>query len=209
MAPVAPFTAEVRALPVPHTSSVKQCPRCRGSGTTQCSDCRGKGWIHCVSCQGHGYEADGGEKERCFACYSSIHGRGRQDCPRCAAKGRVSCVPCEGAGSLLCFIQLTVTWKVHVSDHVESQSALPEDLIRDAEGRLVIREEAPKLSPLVYFPNDGINKASAHLLIEHDQALTGQRLLAQVSKTVACWAEIDASRRQLWMKFKEHCNFLR
>jgi len=73
------FRNEIKVLQVPHTASVKQCHRCRGAGSLLCQECHGKGWTRCLSCHGDGWGSDSaGNKERCFFCQSSTHGRGRQ-----------------------------------------------------------------------------------------------------------------------------------
>ncbi|KAJ1525660.1 hypothetical protein ONE63_008878 [Megalurothrips usitatus] len=178
--PAQRFASEVKCLPVPHTSSVKQCHRCKGSGSVQCADCHGKGWVHCISCHGNGYDTDAsGYKERCFYCHSSIHGRGRQDCVKCSAKGKMSCPTCEGGGQLLCFIQLTVTWRVNVSEHIVDRMAVPEDLVRNVTGAVAFVEEGCRVFPIVHFPDETINMASAQLLRDHDTDFSTQRILAQ------------------------------
>lgn len=178
--PSQPFTSEVKCQPVPHTSSVKQCHRCKGSGSTLCADCHGKGWVHCISCHGNGYDTDAsGYKERCFYCHSSIHGRGRQDCVKCSAKGKMTCPTCEGGGLLLCFIQLTVTWRVNVSEHIVDRMSVPEDLVRNVTGAVAFVEEGPRVLPIAHFPDETINMASAQLLRDHERDFSNQRILAQ------------------------------
>ncbi|XP_026274194.1 protein SSUH2 homolog isoform X3 [Frankliniella occidentalis] len=174
------FASEVKCQPVPHTSSVKQCHRCKGSGSILCADCHGKGWVHCISCHGNGYDTDAsGYKERCFYCHSSIHGRGRQDCSKCSAKGKMACPTCEGGGLLLCFIQLTVTWRVNVSEHIVDRMSVPEDLVRNVTGAVAFVEEGARVLPIAHFPDETVNMASAQLLRDHEHDFSTQRILAQ------------------------------
>ena len=178
--PSQPFMSEVKCQAVPHTSSVKQCHRCKGSGSILCADCHGKGWIHCISCHGNGYDTDtSGYKERCFYCHSSIHGRGRQDCMKCSSKGKTTCPTCEGGGLLLCYIQLTVTWKTNLSEHIVERMSVPENLVRNVSGVVAFVEEGPRILPISHFPDETINMASAQLLRDHERDFNSQLILAQ------------------------------
>ena len=47
------------------------------------------------------------------------------------ARGKVSCATCEGTTSILCFIQLSISWKINTSEHITDKLDIPEDLIRD------------------------------------------------------------------------------
>ncbi len=111
----------MRLIPVPNTSNVKSCHRCRGTGGVVCKDCNGKGWYRCMHCHGDGWLGEGGgngSRERCFYCQHSKHGHGQQDCPKCNTKGKVNCSTCDGQGQVRCYIQLSITWKVHTAEHI-------------------------------------------------------------------------------------------
>ncbi|XP_032795927.2 protein SSUH2 homolog isoform X5 [Daphnia magna] len=175
------FRSEMKVLQVPHTASVKTCHRCRGAGSLLCQECHGKGWTRCLSCHGDGWGSDSaGNKERCFFCQSSTHGRGRQDCLKCNAKGRVACPPCDSYGQIRCYISLTITWKANTSEHIVAKcSSLPEDLIRQVSGQVVYEEEGPRIPPLNHFADPTINLASTQLVLNHNRQWPDQRILAQ------------------------------
>lgn len=175
------FRSEVKVLQVPHTASVRSCHRCRGAGSLLCQECHGKGWTRCLSCHGDGWGSDSaGNKERCFFCQSSTHGRGRQDCLKCNAKGRVACPPCDSYGQIRCYISLTITWKANTSEHiVEKSSSLPEDLIRQVSGQVVYEEEGERITPLTRFADPTISLASTQLVLNHNRQWPDQRILAQ------------------------------
>lgn len=68
----------------------------------------------CFACHGNilGREPIAYNKDPCFYCNLSAHGRGRQECANCNAKGKIPCPVCENTGLVRCFIQLTVIWLV-------------------------------------------------------------------------------------------------
>ncbi|PNF35665.1 SSUH2-like protein [Cryptotermes secundus] len=173
------FKNEEKFIRVPHTSSVKQCHRCKGAGHIVCAECYGKGWIRCQMCNGYGYRTQSEQRERCINCSLSRHGRGRQDCNECNAKGKLSCSVCEGHGQILCYIRLTVTWKVNTSEHIVEDMALPEKLVRFVSGQVAYEEEGPQVIPLQGFPDEAINMASAQLVQDHLRKYQDQRILAQ------------------------------
>lgn len=174
------FRNEIKVLQVPHTASVKQCHRCRGAGSLLCQECHGKGWTRCLSCHGDGWGSDSaGNKERCFFCQSSTHGRGRQDCLKCNAKGRVACPPCDSYGQIRCYISLTISWKANTSEHIVEKSSLPADLIRQVSGQVVYEEEGARIAPLLHFPDPTISLASAQLLLNHNRQWPDKKILAQ------------------------------
>ena len=176
------FKDEVRLVAIPNTSSVKTCHRCRGTGGVTCRDCNGKGWSRCINCHGDGWISDsGGFKERCFYCQHSKHGHGQQDCGKCNTKGKVNCATCEGQGQIKCYIQLSITWKVHTAEHIVERLNLPHDLIRDVSGQVAFEEESPQIKPLHAQSNEDISTASNNIVSNHlnsysnDQKIVRQR----------------------------------
>uniref|UniRef100_A0A0K2UHZ1 Protein SSUH2 homolog n=1 Tax=Lepeophtheirus salmonis TaxID=72036 RepID=A0A0K2UHZ1_LEPSM len=163
--PTQDFKDEVRLIPVPNTASTKSCHRCRGTGGVTCRDCNGKGWIRCLNCHGDGWMSDSsGFRERCFYCQHSKHGQGQQDCVKCHSKGKVNCSTCDGQGQIRCFIQLSISWKVHTAEHIVEQLQLPHDLIRDVSGQVAFEEEADRVTPVTAFSDDAIKEASAKIV---------------------------------------------
>ncbi|CAG7719946.1 unnamed protein product [Allacma fusca] len=179
--PSKPFHNEVSNIEVPHTASVKPCHRCKGAGTLGCPHCHGKGWTRCIACHGEGFGLGSESRERCIVCGTSSHGHGRQDCTRCGAKGRISCSICDSYGQLKCFIQLTVSWKVTVGEHVTGGDDLPPDLVRQVDGQIGLEETGVRLTPLPpdIIPDETLAMASAQLITDHLETSADLLLLAQ------------------------------
>ncbi|TRY63965.1 hypothetical protein TCAL_13601 [Tigriopus californicus] len=197
--PSQPFKDEVRLIPIPNTSAIKACHRCRGTGGVTCRDCAGKGWYRCIHCHGDGWIADsGGHRERCFYCHHSKQGHGHQDCGKCNTKGKVNCATCEGQGQIRCFIQLSITWKVHTAEHIVDHLSLPQDLIRDVSGQVAFEEESAVLKPIRSSSNEDISKASSLIVTNHwnslavDQKVIKQRhqiRIVPLTKVVYEWKQ--------------------
>ena len=203
-APTQAFKDEVRLVAVPNTTSIKCCHRCRGSGGVTCRDCNGKGWSRCLNCHGDGWLASdhgggggggggaggsggghggggggGHGRERCFYCQHSKHGHGQQDCSKCQTKGKVNCATCEGHGQIRCYIQLSITWKVHTAEHIVEKLNLPTELIRDVSGQVAYEEEAPSILPLTVVSDAAIKDASSSLVNKHVNTFSDQRIVRQ------------------------------
>lgn len=150
------FTNHDQHFEMPHTSRVETCHHCHGKGRVRCGHCTGSGNVTCGSCFGSGStthtrtktttDANGQTQtetetyqETCFSC----GGSGHVTCPNCSGSGEVTCTVCQGAGRLRHFQRLDVTWTNAVSVDVLEGTELPDDLIRDAEGRVALREEEP------------------------------------------------------------------
>ncbi|XP_075218578.1 protein SSUH2 homolog isoform X2 [Lycorma delicatula] len=175
--PKALFESEVKSLRVPHTSSVKACHRCAGTGHIQCPECRAKGWIRCLTCNGEGFNS---EQEICVHCRVSRHGFGRQDCFKCKATGKLPCPPCESSGLILCFIQLTITWKTNVSEKIIKKICIPEKFIQMSKGKEIFLEEGERVSPLEDLPDEEeICVSSANFIEKHSILYSDQKFLAQ------------------------------
>ena len=43
----------------------------------------------------------------------------------------MSCSTCEGSTNILCFIQLSISWRTATSEHISDKLNIPDDLIRD------------------------------------------------------------------------------
>ncbi|RZF33322.1 hypothetical protein LSTR_LSTR007667 [Laodelphax striatellus] len=174
--PKGTFETEVKSMMVPHTSIVKPCHRCSGTGTILCSECRGKGWVRCITCNGEGYNTD---QEMCVHCRVSKHGYGRQDCYNCKASGKLLCPPCESTGLLLCYIQLTVTWKTNVSEKIVKKVSLPEKLFSMVTGKEIFLEEGARVAPLLGFPDESIDNVSAELIQTHSTRFSDHNIISQ------------------------------
>ncbi|XP_035709008.1 protein SSUH2 homolog isoform X1 [Folsomia candida] len=175
------FRTEIKAIEIPHTASIKPCHRCRGTGTLACPNCHGKGWTRCLSCQGEGWGLGSESRERCIVCGTSSHGHGRIDCNRCDTKGRVACSVCDSYGQLKCFIQLSVSWKVNIGEHITGADEIETDLLRGAEGQIGIEDFGVHLTPLPadVIADETLAMASIQLINEHIQNSSDSLLLAQ------------------------------
>lgn len=204
--PTQAFKDEVRLVPVPNTASIKSCHRCRGTGGVTCRDCSGKGWSRCLNCHGDGWIADGsGHRERCFYCQHSKHGHGQQDCSKCSTKGKVNCTTCDGQGQIRCYIQLSITWKVHTAEHIVEKLDLPHDLIRDVSGQVAFEEESPKIRPLsATIPNKDIQQASNNLVSSHGNDYSDHRIVRQRHQVRV----VPVTQVQYEWKNKQHSYFV-
>lgn len=162
---------------VPHTASVKQCHTCYGGGFHQCKTCLGRGWSKCTPCQGRGYNKNEfNEDKQCESCRGAGEGR----CPPCNGEGRVKCTTCQGHTKLKTFIQLTVSWKNHVKDHVvERSQGGPKDKVAGASGIDIFKQELPRVWPITTFFDKDINMASQAIVTEHGNAWPKERILMQ------------------------------
>ena len=53
---------------------------------------------------------------------------------------------CNAKCQLKWYIKLTVTWKTHKVDHIVERTALPDHLIRAAEGKVAFQDQQPRVS---------------------------------------------------------------
>lgn len=67
-------------------------------------------------------------------------------CWTCQGSGRTKCTICNAKGQLKCYIKLTVSWKNHKVDHIVERTALPDHLIRGAQGKLAFQDTQPRVS---------------------------------------------------------------
>ncbi|XP_069694396.1 protein SSUH2 homolog isoform X2 [Periplaneta americana] len=172
------FRNEEKFIRVPHTSSVKQCHMCKGGGYIICSECTGKGWIRCHMCTENGFRTQM-TTANCMHCSMSRYGRGRRECSNCNVKGKLACSSCETYGHILCYIQLTVSWKTNTSEYIIENISLPERIVRFASGQVAYEEEGVRVVPLTAFPDEAINMASAQLIHQHGVKFQERRILAQ------------------------------
>ncbi|KAG1671927.1 Protein SSUH2 [Nymphon striatum] len=164
---------------IPHTASVKKCHGCHGHGYKRCSTCHGHGHSKCFSCSGKGHvysnSIESEQEHRCIAC----DGSGERKCNRCNGHGDICCHICESTGELKCFLSMTVTWSVHLDDHVVERTALPDRLIKTVSGQVALEEEQPRVWPVNHFPDSSINKASSDLVTKHVNNYPAERILMQ------------------------------
>ena len=99
----------------------------------------------------------------------------------CLGCGRLQCKVCNTRGQLKFYIKLTVTWTTHKNDHVVERTALPEQLICGAEGRVAFKEQRPRVAPVITFPDQAVNEASRQLIRSHSASFPTQKILMQVN----------------------------
>lgn len=186
---------------IPHTEEVRTCARCEGRGETSCDQCAGTGRVRCTTCGGDGRVVrakpatryvDGRMKTRvemgpepCVSC----GGDGLVRCVACGLDGIATCRECDGQKQVVSFQQLRVVWKCHVARRVLEQTALPDDLLRNASGELAYEETEPAID-VVHDGGGGpfrgartrvnalVNDAINELLVSQ-QPPPGARLLKQ------------------------------
>jgi len=172
------FQTEEQNFVVPRTSSVRTCYECRGNKGFTCAGCRGKGSKRCWNCNGFGLQhwirrrrhshRNEVDTEICYVCVLSPFGIGRLPCEECNSTGSVRCRPCDGYGQLLTYTRLNVKWQTTKTEKiVGNNSSLPEDIIRQAPGQVVVKEEGPRVAPLNSFSDSAVRSASTQLITDH------------------------------------------
>uniref|UniRef100_A0A670Y5L9 Ssu-2 homolog n=1 Tax=Pseudonaja textilis TaxID=8673 RepID=A0A670Y5L9_PSETE len=156
----------------------QECHKCHGWGRYKCSGCHGGGRMRCVVCNGARKAKHLKYQKRCQVC----SGTGRKRCNTCSGRGNKTCSTCQGMKKLLHFIQLIITWKNNVYEFIsEQQLSFPRDLLSNAMGENVLKDENTLVYPLVDFPNAEISLASQRAIAEHHGPLTStSRILRQV-----------------------------
>lgn len=167
------FQDNVYTIPVPHTAAVQVCHTCGGVGILPCVVCFGAGKITCRRCNGN--KSTGGRNSRCTVC----NWKGQMKCDGCDGQTNITCHSCKSNQRLLWYIQLSVIWKNHVSDHVILHTELPNELIKGVSGATVFQEEQPLVTPLVNFPDREVNNVSEAMVNEHNTAFGNERFHMQ------------------------------
>ena len=67
-----------------------------------------------------------------------------------------------------------------MSDHVVERTALPDELICNAEGRVAFQEQHQMVAPVTTFPDQAVNDASYQLVQSHSVSFPTRRILMQV-----------------------------
>ncbi|XP_028516749.1 protein SSUH2 homolog [Exaiptasia diaphana] len=166
-------------IEVPHTAVLKPCHECFGGGYKRCYNCHGRGRTRCSSCHGSGHRSvyrDGEHhQEHCTWC----HGSGRRRCMKCHGHGRVRCWTCNGQGNLKTYIELTVKWVNHISNHVVERTDLPNELIVGSQGTEIFNQELPRVWPITGFHDNDVNIGSKQLVDQHATNFPSERMLLQ------------------------------
>lgn len=196
------FQDHVKHFEVPHTASIKVCHNCMGAGVNRCWRCLGRGQVICGNCDGsgcvlapvvhhdhdhhhhhhhhhdhHHHHHAHVDMERVF-CHH-CNGTGRKRCWTCNGCGQLQCTVCRGRGQLKCYIKLTVTWKNNKVDHVVERTALPDHLIRGAQGQMAFEDQQLRVAPVTNFPDSAVNNASNELVQSHAISFPTERIVMQ------------------------------
>ena len=66
-------------------------------------------------------------------------------CGTCQGRGQVPCEVCLARGQLKWYIRLTVSWKTHKSEEIIERTALPDELVKTAQGAIVVQEQQTRV----------------------------------------------------------------
>jgi hypothetical protein len=202
-------------VPVPHTERVETCKTCGGMGMTNCANCQGWGKVNCPFCNGKGYREQmvtrtetgpGGTpttrtetvRDNC-TCFG-----GKVNCTHCAGRGKVTCTGCAGSGKVKTFDLLTV--KFHVADRSEvlNTTAVPEEHVRGASGKVRLVEDGERITTFSSVSPEADRQANALLHESHaqtaDARLLFQRLrIEEVSVQEVRYRYRNGPAKQLWI----------
>ncbi|XP_064422362.1 protein SSUH2 homolog [Latimeria chalumnae] len=160
--PVPPmFQDTVKKVPVPHTALVQGCTNCSALGKIACSKCTATGRIQCWVCNGRGFTIG---DQRCSRC----SGNGLSRCDNCSGQGSKCCKICSGRGQILCYTQLTVTWKTNVFEYIgDNHVGFPLEKLSVVTGQKVFSDEQFQVCPVLGFPEPAISAASQKGISDH------------------------------------------
>ena len=169
------------SIEVPHTAQIRLCHTCLGASVIRCGHCHGAGRERCVSCNGSGRVAStvnrNGHIETVHVDCNFCFGSGRRTCHRCHGAGRVQCPTCLGRTNLKFFLKLTIKWTVFHTDRYVEKTDLPDDLIKNAKGTILLNEDYPRVAPIVAFPIQEVVTDSQATVQDHFQKYTGSGLI--------------------------------
>lgn len=198
------FEERSETLVVPHTDRVSLCPKCAGVGRIDCSECQATGQVTCPHCGGRGYqERHETRHEPQTPGTSTGTSTGtttirtevvRNDCPHCATgfvtctscsgNRRLTCPSCEGTGQVRTFDQLTVRFHDDTSTKTLDTTDLPDDLLREPPGELVLEERKPRIEGCPGLPT-AVTESCKSMLRQSQQVDERARRLLFQELTVA------------------------
>ena len=91
----------------------------------------------------------------------------------------MSCATCDGSTNILCFIQLSISWRINTSEHITDKLDIPDDLIRDVSGQVAFEEEKLMVGGVETVDDDVIKMASAQLVASHASKFPEEKILRQ------------------------------
>jgi hypothetical protein len=131
------FVDDAIRVEVPHSSVVERCPSCNGRGVVPCGSCGGDGKVTRTRRTSSG---SGKNRHHHTHAYQAT-------CSVCEGSGEVECETCEGTGEVRRFEVIEVVWRNEVTERVLEKTDLPDELLPDVEGVVVLCEEDKKLEP--------------------------------------------------------------
>ncbi|VDI52641.1 Hypothetical predicted protein [Mytilus galloprovincialis] len=179
-----PYTGQ--PIEVPHTASIKPCHHCFASGFIRCHKCQGRGRTRCFTCNGSGMRMGHNHHHHDHHHHGHHdnhhhHHHGFEDDNRCTW--------CHGSG-----------FREHTEEdhHIVERTALPDHLIKQAQGQVAFEESMPRVYPITQFQESEVNQASATLVTKHQfpsRAILMQRQAVRIVPVTVCmykWKDADS-----------------
>ena len=91
----------------------------------------------------------------------------------------MSCATCDGSTNILCFIQLSISWRINTSEHITDKLDILDDLIRDVSGQVAFEKEKLLVGGVETVDDDVIKMASAQLVASHASKFPEEKILRQ------------------------------
>uniref|UniRef100_A0A1I8J660 Protein SSUH2 homolog n=1 Tax=Macrostomum lignano TaxID=282301 RepID=A0A1I8J660_9PLAT len=159
---------------VPHTASVKICHGCNGTAIIKCCKCMGWGQVRCSHCSDTnvGFRDS---NQKCIGC----SGSNAILCKICSGRGNVPCATCKAAGQVKYFVRLTTKFETHAKEFIIERTPLPDHLICDVEGTVLLEDTQPQLRPIQSFPDLDVNMMSSCYIRDHQIMGQSGRILMQ------------------------------
>ncbi|MGH0185659.1 UNVERIFIED_CONTAM: hypothetical protein FKN15_018440 [Acipenser sinensis] len=133
-------------------------------------------------------------KTRMLSCATDAMGKAVSDavnvmdgvrCSRCSGRGTKTCDICKGHRNLMHFIQLIVTWKNQIYEHVPDQCpGFPVKLFEKVNGDKFFVDESALVYPIVGFPEEEICDASKRGNDEHMARFSQSMHILQQRQTI-------------------------
>ncbi|XP_054243552.1 protein SSUH2 homolog [Indicator indicator] len=116
-----------------------------------------------------------GLQQNCSHCLGS----GRMRCVPCLGEGTVPCARCATKGLLLCFLELTITWKNNITEYVhDKDQGFPLSRLQEVTGKQLFSEEQPWVTTQ-RLPQPLVRGAESCLALHRGQLAEHTRILGQ------------------------------
>ncbi|XP_033123196.1 protein SSUH2 homolog [Anneissia japonica] len=211
--PDALFMDQIKMMEIPHTSEIQACYNCYARGFIRCKRCVGKGKILCPNCKGAGTKRVHHDGQMVNRCCAVCKGSGRPNCDMCNGHACVACPVCKGYKLLRYFIKLFITYTNHKTDYVHENTGLPDNLIKNVNGKLLFEQSAHQVWPVSTFPVPEVNSNSARIVDLHRSAWPNKRILQQrhnlrsipVSEVDYTWKSVQSKFWVYGFENQVHC----